>query len=94
MRLSTSLTRNKESRLSVLQYGLFFAGQAGDPTDAVDDPVGDAGERVDPGYDIRAVRGRETLEETAAVARKLGGYHVQVILDYGVEGGDEGEAGF
>jgi len=25
----------------------------------------------------------------AAVARKLGGYHVQVILDYGVEGGDE-----
>ena len=38
--------------------------------------------------------GGETLEETAAVARKLGGYHVQVILDYGVEGGDEGEAGF
>jgi proline dehydrogenase len=28
------------------------------------------------------------------VAKKLGGYHVQVILDYGVEGGDDGEAGF
>ncbi|HEY4206962.1 MAG TPA: proline dehydrogenase family protein [Puia sp.] len=38
--------------------------------------------------------GGETLEETAAVARKLGEYHVRVILDYGVEGGDEGEAGF
>lgn len=38
--------------------------------------------------------GGETLAETAAVARKLGEYHVQVILDYGVEGGDEGEAGF
>ena len=38
--------------------------------------------------------GGETLEETAAVARKLGEYHVKVILDYGVEGGDEGEAGF
>ncbi|WP_431214766.1 hypothetical protein ACQ86N_08395 [Puia sp. P3] len=38
--------------------------------------------------------GGETLEETAAVAKKLGGYHVQVILDYGVEGGDEGEEGF
>lgn len=38
--------------------------------------------------------GGETLEETAAVARKLGKYHVQVILDYGVEGGDEGEEGF
>jgi len=38
--------------------------------------------------------GGETLAETAAVARKLGGYHVQVILDYGVEGGDEGEEGF
>jgi len=38
--------------------------------------------------------GGETLEETAAVARKLGEYHVQVILDYGVEGGDEGEEGF
>ncbi len=38
--------------------------------------------------------GGETLEETAAVARKLGEYHVEVILDYGVEGGDEGEEGF
>ncbi|MBN9380592.1 MAG: proline dehydrogenase family protein [Chitinophagaceae bacterium] len=38
--------------------------------------------------------GGETLEETAAVAHKLGKYHVQVILDYGVEGGDEGEEGF
>src|ERR1700753_1778845 len=31
--------------------------------------------------------GGETLEETALVARKLGEYHVDVILDYGVEGG-------
>ncbi len=38
--------------------------------------------------------GGETLEETAKVAKVLGGYHVQVILDYGVEGGDDGEAGF
>jgi proline dehydrogenase len=38
--------------------------------------------------------GGETLEETAVVARKLGEYGVQVILDYGVEGGDEGEEGF
>ncbi|HLK27528.1 MAG TPA: proline dehydrogenase family protein [Puia sp.] len=38
--------------------------------------------------------GGETLEETAAVAKKLGEYHVQVILDYGVEGGEEGEHGF
>ncbi|MBS1660178.1 MAG: proline dehydrogenase family protein [Bacteroidetes bacterium] len=38
--------------------------------------------------------GGETLEETAGVARKLWEYHVQVILDYGVEGGDEGEEGF
>lgn len=38
--------------------------------------------------------GGETLEETASVARKLGEYHVQVILDYGVEGGEEGAAGF
>jgi len=38
--------------------------------------------------------GGETLAETAGVARKLGEYHVQVILDYGVEGGDEGEGGF
>ena len=38
--------------------------------------------------------GGETLEETAAVAKKLWAYHVQVILDYGVEGGDDGEEGF
>src|ERR1700679_3866236 len=38
--------------------------------------------------------GGETLAETASVARKLGEYHVQVILDYGVEGGEEGAAGF
>lgn len=37
--------------------------------------------------------GGETLEETAAVAEKLGKFHVQVILDYGVEG-KEGEANF
>ncbi|MDR3714670.1 MAG: proline dehydrogenase family protein [Puia sp.] len=38
--------------------------------------------------------GGETLEETAPVADRLGRYHVRVILDYGVEGGEEGEAGF
>lgn len=38
--------------------------------------------------------GGETLEETAAAASKLGEYHVQVILDYGVEGGNDGEQGF
>jgi proline dehydrogenase len=38
--------------------------------------------------------GGETLEETSAVAKKLGEYNVEVILDYGVEGGDDGEAGF
>jgi proline dehydrogenase len=36
--------------------------------------------------------GGETLEETAAIAKKLGGYGVQVILDYGVEGGEQEEA--
>ena len=30
--------------------------------------------------------GGETLEETSAVAEKLGRFNVQVILDYGVEG--------
>lgn len=35
--------------------------------------------------------GGETLEETAKVADKLEEYGVQVILDYGVEGGDYGE---
>ncbi|MBS1495723.1 MAG: proline dehydrogenase family protein [Bacteroidetes bacterium] len=38
--------------------------------------------------------GGETLQETAAVADKLGKYNVQVILDYGVEGGDDGEEGY
>jgi proline dehydrogenase len=38
--------------------------------------------------------GGETLEETAVVAKKLSKYKVQVILDYGVEGGDDGEKGF
>ncbi len=37
--------------------------------------------------------GGETLEQTAAVAKKLSAYKVQVILDYGVEGGDYGEEG-
>ncbi|MBS1566913.1 MAG: hypothetical protein JST39_21205, partial [Bacteroidetes bacterium] len=37
--------------------------------------------------------GGESLAETAAVARRLGEYKVQVILDYGVEGGDYGEQG-
>lgn len=38
--------------------------------------------------------GGETLAETAKVATKLGEYNVKVILDYGVEGGDDGEHGF
>jgi proline dehydrogenase len=38
--------------------------------------------------------GGETLDETAIVAKELGLHNVQVILDYGVEGGDEGEEGF
>jgi proline dehydrogenase len=37
--------------------------------------------------------GGETLEQTAAVGKKLGEYNVQVILDYGVEG-KEGEKNF
>ncbi|MEJ7589334.1 MAG: proline dehydrogenase family protein [Ferruginibacter sp.] len=43
---------------------------------------------------FRQFVGGETLEETSTVARKLGEYNVQVILDYGVEGGDDGEQGF
>jgi proline dehydrogenase len=35
--------------------------------------------------------GGETLEQTAKVADMLEKFHVQVILDYGVEGGDYGE---
>jgi proline dehydrogenase len=38
--------------------------------------------------------GGETLQETTAVASKLNNYHVKVILDYGVEGGENGEKGF
>ena len=38
--------------------------------------------------------GGETLQETAAVAKRLSEYKVEVILDYGVEGGDDGEQGF
>lgn len=34
--------------------------------------------------------GGETLEQTASVARVLGRYRVDVILDYGVEGGEGG----
>ena len=37
--------------------------------------------------------GGETLSETSKVADKLGRFHVQVILDYGVEG-KEGEENF
>jgi proline dehydrogenase len=37
--------------------------------------------------------GGETLQETSAVAEKLSQYHVQVIIDYGVEG-MEGEETF
>jgi proline dehydrogenase len=38
--------------------------------------------------------GGETLEETAQVAQQLGDYNVRVILDYGVEGGENDEAAF
>ncbi len=38
--------------------------------------------------------GGETLQETAPVAKKLGEYNVEVILDYGVEGGNDGEVGY
>lgn len=36
--------------------------------------------------------GGETLEQTADVARVLANYHVDVILDYGVEGGEGADA--
>ena len=38
--------------------------------------------------------GGDTLEQTTKVAQKLGQYNVQVILDYGAEGGNDGEEGF
>jgi len=38
--------------------------------------------------------GGETLEATKPVVDMLGKYRVEVILDYGVEGGEDGEAGF
>jgi len=38
--------------------------------------------------------GGETLAETAIVGKMLGQYNVKIILDYGVEGGDDGEQGF
>lgn len=38
--------------------------------------------------------GGETLEQTAPVAKRLGEFNVEVILDYGVEGGGEGEQEF
>ncbi|WP_336517653.1 proline dehydrogenase family protein [Pollutibacter soli] len=38
--------------------------------------------------------GGETLAQTAPVARKLGEFNVQVILDYGVEGGESSESAF
>jgi proline dehydrogenase len=38
--------------------------------------------------------GGESLAETAPVAKKLGKFDVQVILDYGVEGGESSEPAF
>jgi proline dehydrogenase len=38
--------------------------------------------------------GGETLEQTAAVAKKLGEYNVDIILDYGVEGGEDGDEAY
>lgn len=38
--------------------------------------------------------GGETLHDTVPVVNKLADYGVQVILDYGVEGGHDGERGF
>jgi proline dehydrogenase len=38
--------------------------------------------------------GGETLEQTASVAQVLGKYNVDVILDYGVEGGEGGDAAY
>ncbi len=38
--------------------------------------------------------GGETLNEISMVAKMLGEYNVKAVLDYGVEGGDDGEQGF
>ena len=38
--------------------------------------------------------GGETLEKTKGVVDKLSKFNVQVILDYGVEGGNDGEKGY
>jgi proline dehydrogenase len=38
--------------------------------------------------------GGQNLEETAGVVSTLNSHNVQVILDYGVEGGEDGEQGF
>jgi proline dehydrogenase len=38
--------------------------------------------------------GGETLQETATVAQALNGNNVKVILDYGVEGGDDGDQAY
>lgn len=43
---------------------------------------------------FRQFVGGETLEETKTVVDMLAKHHVQVILDYGVEGGEEGDAEF
>ncbi len=43
---------------------------------------------------FRQFVGGETLQETAVVANKLEKYNVKVILDYGVEGGKDGEKGY
>ncbi len=43
---------------------------------------------------FRQFVGGETLDATVPVVNKLADYKVQVILDYGVEGGNDGENGF
>lgn len=43
---------------------------------------------------FRQFVGGETLEQTKPVVDLLARHHVSVILDYGVEGGEDGEAGF
>ncbi len=43
---------------------------------------------------FRQFAGGETLQQTAAVAQALGKYNVDVILDYGVEGGEGSDAAY